>query len=186
MVPNRERMYVVGSGDDDGLTAMLKFAQEDVQHERYISGLAFRLERDDWKVWLPPAEHVLHNQFRLLYIQTMGQMYADQVTLLNRRREQTGEGVFAATFSGIADQATGCPLSYCVWGDGIDALLPETDQVFFMRRSGDGATTAARGNWQTVRRLAGNLMEAQGIYPERWRVRRFPDESVLAQIGGTI
>jgi hypothetical protein len=57
MVPNRERLYVAGSEDAAGLEMMLKFVEEDVQHERFISGIAFRLEGEEWQPWLPPHDH---------------------------------------------------------------------------------------------------------------------------------
>ena len=36
MVPNRERLYFAGSDDVDGLDFLLHFAEQDVQHERFI------------------------------------------------------------------------------------------------------------------------------------------------------
>jgi hypothetical protein len=182
LAPNRERLYVCGSEDAEGLAFALTMTEQDVQHERYISGLAFRLEADEWRPWLPQHEDPLFHRFRQLAIQTMGQMYADQAELLNRRHARTGEDVFVASYSGLKDESTGDLISYCMWAEGIDSLLPETDRVFFARPSGDDVSTAAFGNWEVVRRLSDELMEPQGLYPERWRVRGFPDEQILRQI----
>lgn len=34
-----------------------------------------------------------------------------------------------------------------------------------------------------VRSVVGDLMEPQDVYPERWRMREFPNEVVIKQIG---
>jgi len=74
-------------------------------------------------------------------------------------------------------------LSHCMWADGIDSLLPETDDVYLVRPENDTVEILASGSWAKVRQLTGDLMEPQGLYPERWRVRQFPSETILAQIG---
>lgn len=183
MVPNRERLYIAGSEDPAGLAFMLHFAEQDVQHERYISGLAFRLEGDEWQPWLPPAGHEHHDRFRRLQLQTMGEMYGSQERLLQKQHAATGLDVFVASFSGRVDKTTGRGHSLCMWAEGVDTFLPETDEVYFVRPNGDDVTTVARADWQTVQRCAGDLMEPQGLYPERWRVRSFPDAATLANIG---
>lgn len=183
MVPNRERLYVAGSDDPDGLAFLLHFAEQDVQHERYVSGLAFRLEGDEWQPWLPPADHPNFERFRRLQLQTMGEMYSAQERLLKKQHESAGVDVYVAPFSGMIDKTTGCGRSLCMWAEGVDTLLPKTDEVFLVRPTGDGITTVARGDWPTVARHVGDLMEPQELYPERWRVRTFPDAGTLAKIG---
>jgi hypothetical protein len=183
MAPNRERLYIAGSDDKDGLAFMLHFAEQDVQHERYISGMAFRLEGDDWQPWLPPEEHALHNQFQQLRVQTMGQMYSDQARLLNLRHQNEDIDIFVVSFSGLKNESTCRLTSHCMWAEDVDSLLPHTDEVFFVRPEGESVSIVARGDWDLVCRLAGVLMEPQGLYPERWRVRQFPSADVLAQIG---
>jgi hypothetical protein len=183
MAPNRERLYIAGSEDADGLAFMLHFAKEDLQHERYITGIVFRLEDDEWQPWLPPPEHPLYGPIRKLRTESIGQMYTDQANLLNMRHEKTGIDIWVASFSGLEDKSTGDVTSYCIWADGVDSLLPETDEVFLVRRENEEVTTLARGDWEKVRQCAGDLMEPQGTYPERWRVRQFPDAATLAQIG---
>jgi hypothetical protein len=183
MLPNRERLYVAGSADEEGLEVMLKLVGEDLQNERFISGMAFRLEGDDWLQWLPPREHKLYKNFHDLRLATIARTYSDQAALLNKQHQRSDKDIFVATYSGLTDEATGETSSYCMWAEGIDSLLPETDQVMFTRPTGDGISMAARGDWQQVAQLAGDLMEPQGIYPERWRVREFPSQAVLDKIG---
>lgn len=57
MVPNRERLYVAGSDDAAGLEMMLKLVEEDLQHERFVSGMAYRHDGENWQAWLPDQSH---------------------------------------------------------------------------------------------------------------------------------
>jgi hypothetical protein len=42
---------------------------------------------------------------------------------------------------------------------------------------------ADRGDWDRVRSIVGDLMEPQDAYPERWRVRVFPNTELHEKIG---
>jgi hypothetical protein len=72
-------------------------------------------------------------------------------------------------------------VTYCVWGNGVDSLLPVTQKAVLMRDHGKGPT--AIGTWERVRSIAGNLLEPTEHYPPRFRVRGFPDDAPLAAIG---
>lgn len=50
-----------------------------------------------------------------------------------------------------------------------------------MREGGSGAV--ALGSWERVREAVGDLLEPTEHYPARFRVREFPGEAVLAEIG---
>lgn len=183
MVPNRERLYVAGSEDEAGLETMLKFVEEDLQHERFISGMAFRHDGDAWQTWLPEEAHSLYAKFQMHQLRTVGQVYADQAELLQPNRENQGEGPFVAAFSAVQDEATSRATTYCMWLEGLDSLLPRTDEIFFVQPQGEGqgVKILARSKWGDAERIVGDLMERQDIYPERWRVREFPSANVLSQ-----
>jgi hypothetical protein len=108
-------------------------------------------------------------------------MYKAQEGLLNRLHERDGVGAFVASFSAVEKQGTGELVSYCVWGNGVDALLPVTQKIIFFRELGE--RPAAIGEFDRVREVAGALMEPTDHYPPRYRVREFPDEAALAAIG---
>lgn len=183
MVPNRETLYVCGSEDANGLAMMAQLTKENIQHERNISGMAFRLHGDEWEVWLPPDEHPSHQIFQELYVRSLAQTYAEQKDLLDKRHEREKTDVFVATYSAMQNKA-GRVASYCMWSDGIESLLPKTDQIFFFRPNApEDKQLAARGDWDHVRSIVGDLMEQQETYPERWRVREFPNVELLEKIG---
>jgi hypothetical protein len=184
MVPNREVLLVCGSKDADGLGVMAKLAADAIQHERWISGLAYRLDGGGWETWLPPEVHPAYAAFRELQLQTVGRIYAEQKELLDQRHALEGIDVFVASFTGMQNEHTGRIRSVCTWTEGADSLLPESDEIWLVRpAAAKEAAIAARGDWQTVRRVVGDLMELQDMYPVRWRVREFPSEAMLQEIG---
>jgi hypothetical protein len=63
--------------------------------------------------------------------------------------------------------------------------LPRTDLVhFFVPKAENEGGIAASADWASVTRVVGDLMEPQGLYPERYRVRDFPSEEQLRLLGG--
>jgi len=182
MIPNRDRLHVCGSADLEAQEAMHKLTAEGLQHERYISGMAFRLDGDEWEPWLPPEDHPHCVQFHELRTQTFGEMYASQKDLLEKRYAKQGVDVFVATFSGMKNLKTGRIVSYCVWSDGVESLLPETESIALLRPNRKDDAVAAQAEWETVHQFAGEWMEPLDIYPPRWRVRSLPPEEVLQQI----
>jgi hypothetical protein len=71
-------------------------------------------------------------------------------------------------------------VSYCVWGEGVDALLPVTQKIAFVR---EGQGLVAIGDWERVFDTVGDLMEMTEDYPRRYRVREFPEQAALDAIG---
>lgn len=98
MIPNRENLIVVGSEDDDGLAGMVKLAAKAMREPRPISGIALRLDGDDWIPWLPDASHPSYKAFQELQLQSFGQDYASQKVMLDKLHEKNGEDVFVANF----------------------------------------------------------------------------------------
>jgi uncharacterized protein YtpQ (UPF0354 family) len=96
MVPNPTTLIVTGSEDMDGLKGMLGLATNVLQQPRPISGIAFRLDGDDWGPWLPDPSHPLFSKFRGLQLQSLGRDYAKQKEMLDGT---TGKHTFVASFS---------------------------------------------------------------------------------------
>jgi hypothetical protein len=111
-------------------------------------------------------------------------VYTEQAGLLNKRAESDPEGAFAASFSGLRNESTGAVRSYCMWAEGLDSLLPQTDDVMLVRPkvAASGVDIVATAPWERVVSATGALMEPQGMYPERWRVRKFPSQTMIDRI----
>ncbi len=90
MIPNRENLIVTGSEDVEGLAGMVKLAKKALNDPRLMSGIALRLDGDEWTPWLPPPSHPSYKDFQVLRRQTLGKDYADQKELLDKLYEKKG------------------------------------------------------------------------------------------------
>jgi hypothetical protein len=182
MIPSRENLIVAGSDDADGLAAMLTMAGESLKEPHPISGIALRLDGDEWTPWLPDVSHPSYRGFRQLYLGTLEQDYAHQKDLLEKLHAEKGEDVFVPTFS-VIKAPNGRLFSYAVWAGGVShALLPKTDVLLLGRVDGEPAMV----EWEKVVEVAGDLLEPLDMYPFRYRVREFPSEDQLAAMGNLL
>jgi hypothetical protein len=185
MVPNRDTLILTGADDLAGLELMCKVAEDSFQKPRPISTVALRLVGDEWESWLPDPTCPAYGKFHELRLRTVGMEYNDQKELLDQIHQQSGQGLFVASFSAVQHKGTGRITSYSVWSDGVETLLPETDDIVLLKPdpAADKAVVVAAGSFERVRDVAGNLMQPQGTYPERYRVLEFPSSRQLAEIG---
>ena len=181
MVANRENLIVTGAEDDEGLSGMLKLAAKALEGPRPISGIALRWDGDAWAPWLPPPSHPSYKGFQHLYLQTIGQDYAQQKDMLDKLHAKNGQKVFVATFTAI-QSPDGKVFSYSTWTETNNSLLPKTDVLVLGRPGGKPAMVP----WEKVVEIAGELLEAVDIYPPRFRVREFPSDSQLAAMGNML
>ena len=181
MIPNRENLIVVGSEDVVGLEGMVKLAAKAMSEARPISGIALRLDGDEWTPWMPPSSHPSFNDFRELQLQSFGQDYAHQKEMLDKLHEEKGEDIFVASFSGIKSPDGGL-FSYATWTATTDSLLPKTDTLVLGRLGGEPQMVP----WEKAVEVVGDLMEAVDIYPPRFRVREFPTEKQLKAMGNML
>jgi hypothetical protein len=147
--------------------------------------VALRLVGDAWQSWLPESESSALGKLHELRLRTIGMEYNDQKELLDQINMQTGENVFVASFSAVKHKDSGRVTSYSVWSEGVDTLLPESDDVLLLRPDGasqDVQVLAANG-FDRVREVVGDLMQPLGTYPERYRVMEFPSDEQLKEIG---
>ena len=133
MVPNRDTLVVTGSDDPAGLEVMCKIAEESFEKPRPISTVALRLVGDEWESWLPEPQSPVFAKLHELRLRTIGMEYNDQKELLDQIHEHTGEDLFVASFSAVQHKDTGRISSYSVWSEGVETLLPETDDIVLLR-----------------------------------------------------
>jgi hypothetical protein len=134
----------------------------------------------------PANGHPLYQKFRLAWVKSIGMEYSEQKELLDNLHQKTGQEIFVASYSALKRKDTGEIVSYAVWSKDVDTLLPRTDLVhFFVSKGENEGSIATSADWGCVMRVAGELLEPQGLYPERYRVRRFPSEEQLRLLGGT-
>jgi uncharacterized protein YtpQ (UPF0354 family) len=182
MAPGREMLIVTGSEDGAGLEAMVTLAKKTFEQPRTVSGVALRLDGDDWVSWMPDAGHPLYDEFRWLRMESYGQDYAEQKELLDTLHQKTDKDVFVASFSVIQHKDTGHRISYCVWTKGTESLLPRTERIVL----GGEDQGPVMVPWEKVVEVAGELMTPLGMYPERYQVDQFPTVEQLAAMGNEL
>jgi hypothetical protein len=179
MVPTREQLYVTGSEDELGLKMMAELASQALGGPYTLSGVPLILEDREWTDWMPPADHPLYRQFKQNETNWIGPVYSVQKQLLDAAHQRQGIDLFVASFSAVR-KTDGDLVSYCVWGEGVDSLLPVTEKVAIMRHGHEGP--AAMADWDRVMEVAGGLMGPTDHYPTRYRVRQIPDAAALDAI----
>jgi uncharacterized protein YtpQ (UPF0354 family) len=185
VVPNRDTLLVTGSEDAAGLQAMLHVTEGILRDKpRPMSGIPVRLRRGVWEPYAPDEFHPELGQYRFLRLQSQAQDYAEQKELLDQLHAKTEKDVFVASYSVVQNKETGALCSYCVWTDGVDALLPRADRIFFMRVKEEGkGAIAGNAHWDHVGEVIGDRMKPTEDYPPRFLVESFPTADELQRIG---
>jgi hypothetical protein len=176
-----DRLLAAGSDVPDALVKLAQHARGEFQHARAISGIAFRWTGGEWSPWLPPCGHSAYGALKLLQMETLARDYAQQKRFLEELGRKAGEPICLASYSAVEDEHTGEPLSYTVWPEGLEILLPEADQIVFFQpdATGESGRVVARAPWARVERELAGVIEPLGCYPPRWLVRDFPDTARL-------
>lgn len=183
MVPQRDALFVTGADDDAGLTLMSQLAKKEIEHERSISGLVFKLVDDQWEVWMPAPDHPEFNALDELRLRSWMEDYTQQKHVLEAEQARTLEDYFVASFSGIRHEDSGRVESLGVWTQGIRILLPRTDVIAFVATTDGGELAETfRAGWDDIQREVGHLMQPQEMYPPRWLVESFPAADELARL----
>lgn len=181
MVPQRDTLFVTGSNDDLALEMMLSMTEAALKDEpRPLSPIPLRLVDGEWDNWIVPKTHKLFDRFEQLKTNFMGDLYAEQKELLEAVLDKEKKDVFVASFSGMKNKSTGNVVSYCVWPQNVDSLLPKTSLIMFANEQG----VEAIGEWDHVAEIVGDLLTLDdSYYPVRYRVNLFPTPEQLKAIG---
>lgn len=176
-VPHRDEMVVTGTLEEEGLAVAAQHVVKSLQGPRPITGKAYRLGGVEWFPFLPPPEHPAYNVLKQLAMENVASCYNEQENYLQKLLEKRGEDVFVGSQMLVRDPS-GIPQSICVWTKGVDTFLAESDFVFFVDPDKE-PNTLGEAPWARVREVLDDRMEAQGLYPERYRVRSFPSDEEL-------
>lgn len=184
LAPNRDTLVVTGSEDAAGLGRAFALAEAALQEPRPMGGRPLLLEKTAWVPFALAAGHPQFAGFRKLELMTLSRDYAEQKDLLEASLARKGEDVFVATYNAVQRQ-DGALSSYAAWSDGVTTLLPVSEQVAFIRPSAPKeGQILGMAPWARVRSVAADLMTPMGLYPERFRVGRFPPQDQLSRILG--
>ncbi len=134
MVPNRDTLLVTGSESEVGQKMMLELAMQQLQEQpRPMIATPLTMDHSgQWIDWFPTPENALYNEYRRLQLGWLQIEHADQKQLLEKIYEIQHIKEFVASFSVM--EKKGDLQSYCVWTQGVKALLPKTESHRISRR----------------------------------------------------
>jgi hypothetical protein len=183
LLAERRVLLLTGADDETGLLTAAHAAENVAEGGRRVGALPLRLHNDGWKPFLPPANSPSGKKIRLEWMKSQQGDYQQQAEYL----AAIGEGPSAADYHIFQGREDVPPFSFCIWQQGADTLLPRTELVLFAVADEQGGEPMVRAEvrWEKVLELAGDLMDRQqDLFPERWRVRSFPDAIRLAALRG--
>jgi hypothetical protein len=180
MVPLRHVLLVADANDIAGLALMAAMCKQLRQeHSRWLSCRPLQLVERAWQPFEAPES--LRPMFQELISVEDSEDYSAQKRLLEQRRPQEASGPFVGSVKLVQFKDSERVMSYSVWPDGVDTLLPLTDLVAFA--SQDKPDQAVIVAWADAVRIAGHYMQpVDGLHPPRMRVNVFPNGDEQAQL----
>ena len=186
MPAHPECLYVTGDQDTLGQRAMLRAAEESAGRRHSLVGHSLRLEEGGWSPWLPGRSHYSYVGYHALATRAAWQRYeAQNEALIEGRYDSHPPGeCFVSSLMPIRDPATGAPQSAATWSKGVRCLLPRTDVIAFVepQLSDNKALIYGLVPWGTAAAVMGDMLEPQGVYPERYLVKGFPSDEQIAEM----
>jgi hypothetical protein len=184
MMPTRNRLLVASANDHGAQLRMLALAHEMAEEGRIVSALMYRFEHGK------PVEHVPADADVLASLDELkrsylAEDYASQKRLLDEQYEQDGVDVFVASYQLLRKQDGGNTISYGVWAESVDTLLPEVDMVALVARAEGEETETSFVAWTELRAHVKELSLSEEGYPARYRLKTFPSKELIAGLAPT-
>jgi hypothetical protein len=186
MPANPECLYVTGDRDTAGQRAVLRAATELAGRPGCFVGHGLRLEEEAWMPWMSARSHYLYAGYQALALGAAWRRYeAQNAALIEGRYDSHPPGeCFVSSLMPIRDPATSAPQSATVWSKGVRCLLPRADVIGFVepQLSDNKALIYGLVPWETAAAVMGDMLEPQGLYPERYLVKSFPSGEQMAEM----
>jgi len=181
LLAERRVLVLTGAEDEKGLLKAAHAAENVAEGGRRVGALPLRLHKDGWRPFLPPANNPAGKKIRLEWMKSQQGDYQEQASCL----AALGEGPRSADYHVFGGRDDVPPFSFCIWQQGADVLLPRTERILLalLDEKGGEPMVRAEVRWEKALEIVGDLMERQEeLFPERWRVRAFPDATRLAAL----
>jgi hypothetical protein len=182
LAPTHDVLLVAGDEDESALEAIATWGEQALLEPKPHTAHAFRWDGERWQPWLPVRTHRAWQKLRVLQLQSFASAYARQKEVLEALLQANGHSIFVATLRAFRTPG-GDIFTSTAWTQGVEALLPQTDRIDFVKTplDGKGGKTWST-TFEVARNLVPHLMEATGDTPERWRVIGFPTDEELEEM----
>jgi hypothetical protein len=177
-VPFRNALMLTEAGNEAGIALMAQVIEAHLEDtQRWLSFELLRLEERQWHVHAPL---VAVDAWHLLRLHNDAGAAESQKELLDALHAKQGVDLRVASCQLLQRDDLGT-LSYSVWSETVDTLLPRTEFIVF-RAAGDADAELLLVPWDDAAGVVGALMEPTDFTPARHRVRAFPDAAQLARL----
>lgn len=185
MVPNRDRLFVTGSEDMEGLATMVLLAEHALTQPRPMTGIAMMWNGEEWHPWMPDPSHAIYSGFKATAISTLQMDYREQRPLLQAWLAKTEPRSRVVEYLVHEPATQQPPFSYCIWKEGDCCWLPKTDRVCLLRydQSSDHPLVEAMNvSWERLEAVLGPLEPEGDFYPPVYRPVDFPSSRQLNEL----
>jgi hypothetical protein len=182
IVPSRSQLWITGSDDPELIVELTEVASREYDTaNRAISPAIYTVDASGEVVpFHVEPSHPAYQAVRLGHLRLQVQEYDAQKLELDAHFEHDGIDVFVAAISGVI-RTDGMPLSWTLWGDGIDSLLPVADLVCFST-----APTLAESLFVPFTAVAtilrDHFLPSPHFRPPRYRVRAHPPAELMTRL----
>jgi hypothetical protein len=179
-IPCRDQFWVTGSRNREGIQSLVNVTKTDHLGAYPLSPYLFLLSDDGWTRFVPDDPE-LKKELESLERRRLALDYDLQKKYLEAIYERDSVDVFVASYTVYLENETARKYSTCVWSKDVDSLLPRTDEVILLvnREPMD----RVKVTWATMQSVVGGLLEKQPeLFPERYRVRVFPQPEKIADL----
>ncbi|MEL6896019.1 MAG: hypothetical protein AAFP90_07950, partial [Planctomycetota bacterium] len=172
VVSSRDALFIGDLGDESTVDALHRLTVMDSQERvRPLSPIPLRYVDGEWTDWTPPNVESELPSFSELRLHFLMEIYDSQKQILDDEDDLQLFPEFIASFTLYKTEQEDI-VSYSVWSQSIETLLPETDQIALANLEGDTLLVP----WKIVQEEVGELMQrVEGLYPPRYRVTEFPN-----------
>jgi len=184
-VPNRDRLWITGSRDANGLKTVLGHGREEHFNSGHpLSPNLYILLNGEWRLHVP-GDAALRDMWLDLKRDRDAIDYQQQKECLDAIHERDKKDIFVATYNiyqrKVEGQVNGRTTT-CAWSPA-DALLPRTENITFVLKMGSANKDVFTVPWDAAVKIAADHMEEQpDMFPKRYRTRTLPTDAQIAEL----
>jgi len=185
IVPERAQLYVGGDGKDKMVARLVEMAAREYEaSSRSISPALYTVD-DAGKVvpYRRKKRDAIANDVTLGHVKLALREYGEQKEVLDKVHERDGVDLFVASLNGIR-RDDGRAITWCMWGEGIDSLLPVAELVMLAsEKEGDEKGDNFLVPWAIVEETMGKAWKKEpGHDPTRIHPPSFPSKAQLKRL----
>jgi len=179
-VPNRDQLWVTGRYNKAGINVILTHGRQSHFEQGHTLSPNLYVHADGkWEIYVP-EDDALKKLYFSVKRQRDGMDYAQQKGYLEKLYKRENRDIFVATCV-VYKEPDESLRTRCAWSNGVDSLLPETDEIAFVKDVQKKDIVTA--GWNEVQAIVGSMMDREPeMVPVRYRVESFPNANQLSRL----